>query len=237
MKKIESFHHNIIIPGDDLKIARYFNYEKLKDLLDSKKLWFSNADNFEDNNERKIPDSFFKDWSEKSKEGYLRIKNAKDKVVKAYITCWTEFDAENYALWKIYDRESNGICLVTTVGKLKKALDRTDMIICKVRYYDNEDKGKIDIPWLMYENKGAVRVSEAYKIKPYKYEQEIRGIIYDSLNNGGNGFVVPIDLFEIAEKIIISPFANEDTVYDLRSKLSELFNPNIISDSIIDENK
>ena len=153
---------NDIIQIDGLKIidsntriARYFSRSKLIKLMNNQEIWYSNSEHFPDKKERTIPDGFFKGWEEEREENYRIINEAILRSVKSYISCWTKFDEDNYALWKIYDRYSNGACLTTTVGKLQKAISavRKDMLMCEVEYVDLSDKTKhYERPWCQTAN-------------------------------------------------------------------------------------
>lgn len=196
--------------SDDIPIARYVNSKKLKTLLEKQEIWYSDVKKLYDKRERNIPDSFFKGWSKESKQGYMTINNAKNAAVWAYVSCWTKFNSENYALWKIYNSDNMGACLVSTVGKLKKAINRNDMFICEVEYIPLKGDKKIELPWVFYES-GSVphcmRVIEKYKILPYKYEDEIRSIIYSRRKN--KGIALKVNLKEMVDEIYVSPFSNE----------------------------
>lgn len=228
--------YGVTEPSDNQLIARYFSRSKLKKLLKKKEIWFADINSFSDKHERSIPDNFFINWPKGSKEGYSRHNELKNKAIFAYISCWTKFDSENYALWKIYDKYNNGACIVTTVGKLKQLIPREDMFICEVSYYSNKDKGKIDLPWVLYGSDSlpaSIRVSESYKIKPYMYEQEIRSIIYSKEKI--KGLAVEVDIEELVDFIYLSPFASEKINSETEKLLTEVFDKNIIQKSIIIE--
>ena len=219
---------------DDTKIARYFSGEKLTQILNSQKIWFSNTKKFHDKRERKIPLGFFKGWKNEDKERYLSMYDMKCVKINAFVSCWSEFKAENYALWKIYDEHYNGACLVTSVGKLKAALKRTDLILCKVEYVSFKSKEKIDLPWVTYnwdEVPSTMRVTEKYKIEPYKYEEEIRGIIYSTSDE--NGFGIEVDIINLIDEVYISPFSNEKQIEKTLKKLMKKFDKSKIKNSEI----
>lgn len=223
---------------DNIRIARYFNNERLKDLIETQKIWYANSDTFVDVHERKIPKSFFKNWPKDSEKRYCEYYDLFTKGIKAYISCWTRFDSENYALWKIYDPESKGACLVTTVGKFKKAIKRQDMFMCKVKYIDLNDSIKIDLPCIQYEGEEVphtIRATECYKIKAYKYEQEIRSIIYSKSIK--RGLKEEVDLASIIDEIYISPFSNEKQTKETLELLCSRFDKSIIKYSDIIERK
>lgn len=222
---------------DDQPIARYFARSKLIKLMNTQEIWFCNADVFPDKKERMIPEGFFKGFSVESEAGYKRINTAFMDSIKAYISCWTKFEEDNYALWKIYDKYGKGACLVTTVGKLREAIAKTrqDMILCKVEYINLEDRNtKYDRPWIYYDSKSdlvQMRISEMYKAKQYHYEEEMRGIIY-SLEKT-NGFGIKVDLKEIIDEVYVSPFSIKKEEEKTVKQLLKRFDESIIKRSTI----
>jgi hypothetical protein len=64
--------------------------------------------------------SFFIGVPESYKQNSLTIQELKNKKIKAYVTCWTKFPSENYALWKIYD----SIYLLSLQTGIERALLR-----------------------------------------------------------------------------------------------------------------
>lgn len=225
----------------NIRIARYFSRSKLRKLLKSEELWFSNSDKFPDKKEREIPSGFFKNWNEESIRGFSEITSSKNKIIKAYISCWTKFNAENYAMWKIYDKYSNGACLITTAQKLRDAVFKKCpcAILQEVNYIDLEDKTKrYDLPWVIFDNNSfpfSQRVTEIYKQKAYHYEEEIRSIIYQTQKQYGDGFGLKIDLNNLIDEIIISPFSSPETYQKTKSLLLKKFDEKIIYYSKIDE--
>ena len=227
--------------SDDIIIARYFTREKLEILVDKQELWFANIEKFTDKKERTIPDGFFNNFTQAQKSYYKKLHTLLDEKRKAYISCWTKFDAENYALWKIYDKCSNGACLITTVGKIKEALEkiRADVIVTEVEYVDLEDRTKkYNLPWVIYESDTnssmtRVRMTEKYKQKPYKFEQEIRFIIYDKAGN--DGFGEKLDFAALIDRIVLSPFANDEEQNHTKDLLKKLFSEKIFEKSVIDD--
>jgi hypothetical protein len=218
-------------------IARYFSREKFDLLVKGKMLWFANVKTFQDTHERQIPEAFYASWDEDRREAYKTTIAAKDSQISGYVSCWTVFDSENYALWKIYDPNSNGLCIVTTIRKLKEQIKPEDAILCKVEYIDPTDKGKrIDMPLVIYEPTNiphAMRVKEKYKILPYKYESEIRAIIYRMSKE--KGLAVPVNLKEMVNEIRFSPFMKEEDAFAYKSELIATFDSAIFRQSIICE--
>lgn len=226
--------YGISVPSDNQNIARYFCRSKLERLLGTKEIWFANINTFPDKHERSIPDNFFVNWTDERKVNYLKINELKSNAIPAYISCWTKFDSENYALWKIYDPNNDGVCILTTVGKFKKLIKREDMFMCEVNYINNGDKGKIDLPWVIFNGDStpvSMRVSETYKISPYKYEEEIRSIIYSTEKVAG--IPIKVDLKALVDQIYLSPFANDKLILETKTLLTKIFDETIFQKSII----
>jgi len=224
---------------DDEIIARYYNYSKVKRLLDSQEIWFTEAEIFSDNYERCIPRAFFNGMSESAADFYQKVNKAMNGVIGAYITCWNKFEYENYAMWKIYCQDG-GICVVSTVKKLREQLNRKDIVFCEVKYVDFNSKagGKSIAPFVFYaddKNPPHARVFELFKLKPYSYEKEIRGIIYKEKGKGNNGFGVKVSLKDMIDEIHISPFMKDDCAASLKNELKTVFKDSIIKDSLINE--
>ena len=221
----------------DIKIARYFSRDKLDRLIKERTIWFANAKTFLDSHERQIPDAFFKGWPKESVNSYVKINKLKDDKISAFVSCWTVFDGENYALWKIYDPESTGVCIVTTVGELLQQVNRSDLVLCYIEYINpNKVEQRIDLPWIVYEPGSiphAMRVKEKFKILPYKYENELRGIIYEIGQD--SGIAIHTDMVALVKEIYLNPFMNEDASLLLKKELEKLFDFAIFKESIIDE--
>ncbi|MDD4549121.1 MAG: DUF2971 domain-containing protein [Syntrophomonadaceae bacterium] len=221
----------------DTKIARYFTREKIDRLTKERTIWFANVKSFKDKHERQIPDAFFKDWPRDSVNSYRTISTKIDEKISAFVSCWTMFDGENYALWKMYDPESTGVCIVTTVGELLQQVNRSDLVLCYVEYINpNKVEKRIDLPWIIYEPGSvphAMRVKEKFKILPYKYENEVRGIIYKIGED--SGIALHIDVVAFVKEIYLNPFMNKDASLLLKTELEKVFDPAIFKESIINE--
>lgn len=227
---LENIPHNI-------EIARYLTREKIERLIKEQAIWFADATSFADKNERQIPEAFFRGWPSDKVNSYKDINTLKDEKISAFVSCWTLFDGENYALWKIYDAESTGVCIVTTVGELLKQVDRSDLVLCYVEYINpNKLEKHIDLPWIIYEPGSvphAMRVKEKFKILPYKYENELRGIIYGIDNDPG--ISISVDVVALVKEIYINPFMNKDASLLLITELEKVFDSAIFKESIINE--
>ena len=226
----------------DCKVARYLSMEKFENMIEDKAIWFANADSFDDQRERSIPRGFFRNWGEEKVQGYQKINEVADCVIGAYVTCWTKFCFENYALWKVYNRECNGVCVVTPFEKLKKQIDEAGEkpLWASVQYVDLfDDTVQYDLPWIFFAD-GSIRntrVKEVYKQQAYEYEKEIRGIIYDLKIDSEKGFSVAIKPEELIDEIYISPFMKDEEERKVINYITEMGLGDRIRKSILLEKK
>lgn len=213
---------------ENMKIARYMGRGKFDKIMQDKSMWFSNITEFLDNKERQP--TIIKSSSPRGKEIIKKITNHLIKKCEVYVSCWTKFIHENYAMWKLYDKNSDGVCIVTTVGKLKEQLP-DNVILDEVKY----DQGDGVMVPNIYPEGVAVNylASEFAKIGPYKYEDEVRAVFYSV--DKEKGVLIPLDFKELITEIYISPFASEKTVKELRRKISTELGEEKIAISQIDE--
>lgn len=219
-KKIKQINNSFIAP-DNMDIARYINFTELIDLLETGELHFTNSNYFEDGYEGEIPINFFKGWSKESKKNYLNIIDSVKQIRNVYVNCWNKFESESYALWKIYTNPNNGICIKTTAGKLRNALENSDIEIYRVKYIESyKDMISKTEPAYYYRECSNInintRIMETLKFKPYNYENEIRAIYVDYSKDYFKRFKVNINL--LIDHIFVSPFA-PDWFYNLVKKI------------------
>lgn len=196
--------------SDDTPIYRYMSYYKLKNLLEESKLYFSNTKTNTDNRERQIPDQCYKGYLQDAKEYASRTNNAIQEVVQSYLSCWT-IAGDSYALWKLYDSSVDGCRICTTFGELKKQMENKNVAFFKVQYIDLHSDKRVSLPPIMFESgsaPGSIRGSERYKIEPYKYEEEIRGVIYSK--EDCDGILVDVDIRTLIKKVMLNPFATDE---------------------------
>lgn len=218
---------------EDFIVARYFSFSKLKNLFEKKCFFIPNINKMTDKNERKIPEGFFKRFpNPESIENYKELNKILDKVYQSYISCWTKYDTENFALWKIYCPENDGICVVTKISKLREYFKHNMFACFEVEYIDFNKSGE-KLPWILTENDYNIRGKEKFKISPYKYEEEIRFVAYSKKKS--NGIKIYFDDYSWIDKIIISPFANSEIRSEITTFLGKYIDANIIADSLIEE--
>ncbi len=204
---------------NSIRLARYFSYNKLKDIVNNQ-LYFCNCELFDDDNERKrIDKGRYK--NSKALDISEKINKHLMNKCRAYVSCWTLFDSENVALWKIYDKNSTGACVVTTVGKLKEQLE-PNILIGNVLYDE-----KINIPLIDIEGVASnYLATEFVKIEPYFFEQEVRAVFFSRSSEAG--ILKNIEFELLVDEVLLSPFANNQN----RQRTEELLLKKIAKDKI-----
>lgn len=221
--------------NDDTTICKYMDFAKLMSLLQFSSLHFTRADNFQDIYEGKIPEFFFKGWTEENRKNYEKVYLYHRKQRgKTFISSWNMFDKESYAMWQIYG-ENYGIAIETKVGKLKKSLKSDKINIYKVQYIDYRDKNQSKlIPLYWDDNEEAFKRNFfIYKSKSYEYEKEVRAIIVEETEADFKG--IDVDINQLIDKIYISPFVETwfvDLVEEIIHKQYGLMDKKIIMSDI-----
>lgn len=223
----------VIIPEDSTKIIRYLDLTKLVSLLDSRALYLTRMDNFEDKFEGRMLslNTKFREavFDSMKRDGLKQFKifsdfdnslNDSNEYVRkhAYINCWNNFDGESVAMWKIYSELGNGVAVVSDTSKLKESLINTkpNLYLSEVIYVNQENDiipdGNIIFPIIT-------------KQDAYKYENEIRlfHLSYSNKFSEENpfGFYLPVDLEKLISKILIGPFTPkwiEELIYNILVK-------------------
>ncbi|WP_146947081.1 hypothetical protein [Cyclobacterium qasimii] len=161
------------------------------------------------------------------------VSVAKRFKENTYVNCWSLNNAESYALWKIYLGGSiNGVAIKSTVSKLIHCLETID----KKAELTSEiipESIEMNIPLLQIDRLKIGEVSYKNHIERsnftktnlaitkkefYEYEKEIR--VFGTSNNQyfsespeeydlsiSDGFHVGIDIDELIDSIVISPYS------------------------------
>ena len=190
--------------NDTAKLWRYFSLPKLLHLLQTKALYFSRVDKFNDP---------FEGYPT-TRESRLAANTLVDPVLKVqsrlirkctYASCWSQYDVENAAMWTTYGTAEGGVLVQTTFGKLASLLP-SSVYLGKVRYISDNDN---DLP--VTAQNPEERMSR--KLDYFVHEREVRAIKFDEDTlidqEGDTGKTVPIDLVKLVETIIIQPTAPE----------------------------
>ena len=198
-------------PNEDTKIWRYMDFTKFISLLDTSKLFFTRADQFEDPFEGSLP--------KKNVELRSQYTNhdERSKITKHWprciaVNCWHENEHESAAMWKLYLKSGEGVAIQSTYGKFKHSVrEQKDIVrIGKVAYIDYETE--------MIKEEGLTNVF-FYKRKSFSHEREVRAIIFEYPTAGltpsdifdkgtiHDGLPIKVDLSSLVQKVYLAPNA------------------------------
>lgn len=215
-------------PEESIQLARYLDLTKFLSLLKDEQLFFCRLDKLEDRFEGTLPKASNEDFN--SFYQHLNAGNYFDRQLtkediqaeikfdlefreklKAIncVNCWNQYEYESYALWKVYSDLNQGIMIKSSFKRIISAFSEAEeKVICsRVRYIDHE-KDSIDI--------GNTITPIVHKHRAYSYESEVRliheveqkGWVHDWENEEfENGVKIKVNLSELIDEIIISPFA------------------------------
>jgi hypothetical protein len=218
----------VYFPKEDYRINKYLDIEKFLSMIQDNSLFFSRIDKLEDKyegispilnfeqrvNSYKFINSFGdhenRPTDEDKMNKYAKASFNQEKQSRKFtcINCWNKGENESNALWKIYTDSGKGVLIKSSISKIFKAFEISDE--------------KIWISEINYIDRKTERISEGNIITPiinksiaYNYEDEVR-LIYDlkdkkywSKAKNKNGIKIKININELIDEIVISPFMEE----------------------------
>ena len=236
--------HNIHTPGNNTVVWRYMDIEKFEDLVNRSAIHFTNikdlGDPFEGSLPNALQESRISGSSSNVRHSYYLLKKSGriDKSISYevfsetmsvpsqfryihYVNCWHMGRYENYAIWKVYSKECKGIAIKTTIGRIIKSLEKTnlDVNIGKIKYldYDKDLDAKEKIAL-----NSNMKLFTFRKINVFKYEKEIRllvkylpefGIKVEKNKEGEKGIFVKCEIQKLINEVYINPF-DKGELYD-----------------------
>lgn len=207
--------------NEEVRVWRYMNFTKFVSLIDSKCLYFTRADKFDDPFEGSWPKMNVmarqivpEEIPEKARENFLlhmgNLSNINRNLPKFNaINCWHMNEHESAAMWILYSKTDEGIAVQSTYRKLKNSISNDEKIFLGlVNYIDYE------IEWI---DAGNLLSPFVNKRKSFEHEKEIRGVItkwpteenaFDfSKETIKEGIKLPVDLERLIENIYVAPNA------------------------------
>ena len=191
------------------KLWRYMDFTKFVSMLENSGVYFSQVDLLGDpyegayslGNEKNR--NFVYSRSDKQKKSVDElVKQIKRRRPGIMISCWHQSNHESAAMWKLYAKSNEAVCIQTTYGKLSQSLGDS-VSIGNVKYIDYEKhwipERSIYFPFL-------------YKRKSFEHERELRAIIdmkelkqKDLLMGNKFGIWRPVDLNMLINTVYVSP--------------------------------
>ena len=247
MKKTQKILNKILDKANNGDIQLYKQVMKvlnegeiddfLKEILERFKFYYNNNPEYKG---RKHLEGLVSRWNKQinnyseTKEKHMSQANTHRE--STYISCWSA-DEMSLAMWKLFGGGEESIAIRTTIDKLRNILEKSDYLnkkgyegdVSEVEYISNlkepDEKTREKIIRILTQKKNATAGGFSIKPKEYKYEKEVRGIIYpkrsiydkvvdpDPENNN----------FSISIVTGIEEFINEVYIHPLQDENSMIF--------------
>lgn len=212
----------IIPENPSIRIWRYMDFTKFVYTLDKACLYFTHVDLLGDPYEGSY--SRANTWIRKLAYSKSNETIPLEKVIETmretrkhiFVNCWHMNEGESAAMWKLYAKTNEAICIQSSYERLKKNLP-TFANIGMVNYID------YDKEWVPEDN---IYNPFLFKRQSFQHEREIRAIIYSKdpcvpsdLLVDKNGLPIQLDINYLIDKIYVSPEA-PDWFYKLVKNVS-----------------
>lgn len=198
-------------PDDkNIKLWRYMDFTKFVYMLEHKALFFPLVDKLGDPYEGELSRGN-KKWRSfvysraKKKRNFEALENEISERRKSiYINCWHMNKIESAAMWKLYSKSNEAICVQTTFHSFVYALH--DFIkVGQVKYIDYENE------WIPEDD---VYYPFIYKRNSFSHEHELRALIdltkkdeidLSKIEITKTGIWVPVNLYKLVHNIYLAP--------------------------------
>lgn len=213
------------VPNKESKLWRFMDFTKYVSLLNTRSLFFSRADLFEDpfegakgikKNKRKWDKHYLEffesayrnppegvDFNKSDREIKIEAKRLllsldegrKRDKERTFISCWHENEFESEAMWKLYTTNMKEGIAITTTY---------DKLYRSLNKNPSISIGRVN--YIDFENRFA-GINDAfwYKRKAFEHEKEVRAIIKDFSSHDEFGKVIPVKLNTLVDKVFVSP--------------------------------
>lgn len=205
--------HPALLPPDDKhkKVWRYMDFTKFISMLEEKGLFFTCVG---------LLDDPFEGSFSKLNKALRPLIHKKDKAQETWpdvvsnlrnevaVNCWHASDYESAAMWELYSKSEEAVCIQSTYQKLETVLtDKAEIGTVQYADYNSEYIPEHD-PYLAF----------LYKRKSFEHEKEIRGVVKKlDEKHRGKGKVVKVDLDILIDSIYVSP-TSPQWFYELINK-------------------
>ena len=237
-------HPSFPIPRDrNVKIWRYMDIAKYISILQKKALFFPRANLLGDAFEGSATKAMVaaREYIVRNKktdprlvqfinlpDNYNDIVSGahKNEVSKNCVSCWHMNEHESAAMWSLYMRSGEGVCIQTTYAKLREALPEC-VLIGEVRYIDYATEWFADDNMLNF---------IMHKRKSFEHERELRAVFWEVMGTeearnyksklDNNGIWIDANLGQLLESVRISPLAPH-WLFDVVANLNSAYSFNV----------
>lgn len=199
------------------KLWRYMDFTKLLSLLEDSAIFFSCAKYFEDPYEGLPPkgNTRLRNFVQSKSRGHDSAPIPTADKEKIAISCWHLSKHESAAMWKLYGKGDETVCITTKFSKLRNQLI-TGAQVGVVKYVD------FNTTWVPENNP---YYPYMYKRKSFEHEKEVRAIIdmdkikqEDLLLRNQRGYKNKVNLNVLVDEVYVAPDAS-DWFFDLVKKI------------------
>jgi hypothetical protein len=217
-------HPSFEVPTDEnVKVWRFMDFAKFVDLLETKALFFSRSDRFNDEFEgyyargnRKWNPVLYKEKLNPQGIAYLTNQLEEHALVQrryVFLNCWHLKDYESHGLWQLYSGE-RGIAIQSTYRRLRDSFNDNpeNVFIGPVKYIDWDED------WIPT---GNVLDPFVHKRKYFESENELRAVTFYDTNPENYvefGKRMKVDLDTMIEAIYTSP-SSQKWFYELVGRI------------------
>lgn len=211
------------------KLWRYMDFTKFVSMIDNSGIYFSQVDLLGDPYEgsyslgnRKNRHFVYSRNENPEKKIEDLVSEIKDRRPGIMISCWHLSDHESAAMWKLYAKSNEAVCIQTTFGNISEALsEETNFGLVNYVDYDKHwiPESSYYYPFL-------------YKRKSFEHEREIRALVdmkeikrKELFKGDNNGVWCPIDLDRLIETVYVSPDSPQ-WFYDLTKSICSKYELN-----------
>jgi hypothetical protein len=221
-------------PSDENSLIwRYMDFTKYVSLLESQALYFARIDLLEDRFEGSITPATLRARNEfLGQAGEVKLKFLTDKIGElrrfTYVNCWHMNMYESLAMWKLYSKSNESVCVQTTYGALRDTLPDYAPIerspILKRAELPEHDKLFMGLVNYIDSESGVIPIDNLFwpyvhKVRSFEHENEVRVLVQNILtwNNKGtgiapqnpaDGLIVPVDLNKLIKSVRIAPYTD-----------------------------
>src|SRR5262245_24338300 len=207
-------HEALFPPNENRTIWRYLDFTKFVSMLETRQLYFSRADQFEDPYEGTWSSESIKWLRDSQQNGGLKL-NLMDRVIAAlqeipkemFVSCWHANEYESAAMRKLYLQSNEGVAICSDSNMLAAILERSSLNvgISMIQYID------YDCTMIPLRNAFFPFV---HKRLSFAHENELRAVIWamDNINrpqilDGAISVSIEVAVEELVKSVRVSPTA------------------------------
>ena len=195
-------------PASKTVLWRYVSLAELLDLLDSRALHLTRADQLPHSGINRESQLFLSAMAgmsaEEARQAFDRMQNAQSTI---FASCWYESGSDRHQRWQTLGGSTGQIAIRSTVGGLQQALSQASQQVCisRVQYIDFQ---AMAVPG------GNIFYPALHKQRGMSEEREVRVLLQQSGANPSSagpvrGVEVDVDIWSLIDGVRVAPRSAE----------------------------